>query len=492
MIAQPPQGPGPCLLPSAAVSRTAQTSQRFAIKAQNFKASVESTKTSIEQEHSDCQRRRQVLEAGLQGAGAGEETRRALSSQFVEREAKGLLAKFKQRSTEDYESMAVLGAGAFGTVFLVREKDTEPEKYFAVKQMTKQRHTKKNIKKGVFNERDVLAKARSQWFVELFATFQDADHIYMVMEFVPGGDLFKWMEWKERFSLPETRFYMAELLKALDVLHKHGFVHRDIKFDNMVLGANGHLKLLDFGLCKVDPASDQAHETSADPSKADASVQDLKSCLKGDKNKRRQMASQVGTVHYMACEIFRGEVSAASDIWSVGVMTFECLYGSPCFHAYHVDDEVQRRAALKQSILNHAQILPGRLLKAKRNLFIDDAAEQFLRNIICEPEDRSCFEKCRQDAFFQGLDFDRLQFMTPPFLPELSGPADTRNFDEHPFKPLKSSGACGAWKDQALEWANYEFDREAFELQRPEAMAQELFPPVPAQAPTGISPELSL
>eukprot|EP00931_Biecheleriopsis_adriatica_P025330 TRINITY_DN15587_c0_g1_i1.p1 TRINITY_DN15587_c0_g1~~TRINITY_DN15587_c0_g1_i1.p1 ORF type:complete len:494 (-),score=119.92 TRINITY_DN15587_c0_g1_i1:214-1695(-) len=473
----PPSAP---TLPTAALNRNvaagldsranaAAVAERFSAKAANFKVAVESGKKQIEKGHSDRLKRHQLLEEGL--ADAGDQTRKAISGQFLERETKGLVATFNRWSTDDFESKAVLGAGAFGTVFLVKQRGLESEQYFAVKQMTKHRHSKKNIKRGVFNERDVLATVRNRWFVELFATFQDADHIYMVMEFVPGGDLFKWIELKNRFTPSETRFYMAELLEALDVLHKHGFIHRDIKFDNMVLSASGHLKLLDFGLCRNDPGLE--HKEAPLPTEKTQQTEGLKSCLKKD---RRQVASQVGTVHYMAPEVMRGEVGPKSDIWAVGVMTFECLYGSPPFHAYDVEDEARRRQVLKQTIINHKTHFPRRLEKGKVHGFIPPEAAKLLLGIIQEPTERLSIELCRQEPFFSSLDFSQLHLMEPPFKPKLSGPADTRNFDKHDWKPLPAADSCGAWKDQSLEWANYEFDRDAFELQRPEAVEEMLQP----------------
>ncbi|CAE7760331.1 ndrB, partial [Symbiodinium pilosum] len=374
--------------------------------------------------------------------------------------------------------------GAFGTVFLVGLKSAETPQYFALKQMTKQRHAKKNIKKCVYNERDVLAQARNRWFVELFATFQDANHIYMLMEFLPGGDLFKWIEVKNRFSVDETRFYMAELLEALDVLHKHGFIHRDIKFDNMILTSNGHLKLLDFGLCKAEPTDDRAAAPPKDVAVTHKSPSKLKSSLKqgGPSPKRQQVATQVGTVYYMAPEVMRGEVSPGSDIWAVGVMTFECLYGSPPFHAYEEDDEVKRRQVLRQMVLNHKKVFPARLAKAKRHGVITVEAESFLQGVIRDPAERLDVQACKNHAFFSGIDFARLHLMEPPFKPDLSGPTDLRNFDEHPFQPLPTADACSAMKDPSMEWANYEFDRTAYELQRPEVV-KDLLSQEPGQSP---------
>ena len=122
------------------------------------------------------------------------------------------------------------------------------EEVYALKQIQKAHYINKNRKKA-YNERDALARGWGTWFVDLLGTFQDSEHIYIVMEFVQGGDFFAYMEKKDKLSMVETRFYMAELISAINAIHQCGFIHRDLKPDNLVLTAQGHLKLLDFGLC---------------------------------------------------------------------------------------------------------------------------------------------------------------------------------------------------------------------------------------------------
>eukprot|EP00913_Durusdinium_trenchii_P022600 g21224.t1 len=249
--------------------------------------------------------------------------------------------------------------------------------------------------------------------------------------------------------------------EALDVLHSHGFIHRDIKFDNMILGADGHLKLLDFGLCRADPSVELEEPGKIKPNPKSMVL-----------TKRREMATQVGTVYYMAPEVFRGEVSPLSDVWAVGVMTYECLYGSPPFHAHDEEDETRRRPILRQLVLNHKKSFPPRLEKAKKFGFIPPDAERFLMGVVCEPTTRLRIAQCREEPFFKSLDFKRLHLMEPPIKPELDGPGDVRNFDEFPFRKLPEPEAGCAKQDPSMEWTNYDFDRSAFELRRVEAVKE--------------------
>lgn len=160
----------------------------------------------------------------------------------------------KMVSVKDFESLAVIGRGAFGEVRLVRSKPKrdEPVQIFALKSMKKEMMILKNQVGHVRAEREALSKASvdNQWLTALFYSFVDETHLYMVMEFLPGGDLMSLLIKEDTFSESVTRFFMAEAAHAISSVHALGYIHRDIKPDNMLLDARGHLKLTDLGLCK--------------------------------------------------------------------------------------------------------------------------------------------------------------------------------------------------------------------------------------------------
>lgn len=216
-------------------------------KMQKFRQAVEGTKKNHEEEHE----LRLARNEQLRGALARIDGQDAVFRNFSAQERLGLMARCNMWNTSKFEPVRVLGEGAFGVVHLVKDVDTN--EYRALKQMDKDRCIKKNSRDAAYAERDVLAKNRSAWFVEMYATFQDRDNIYTVMEFLQGGDLIGRLITLGRLSEDETRFYMAELLEALDTVHRAGYVHRDVKPDNMVFSSTGHLKLLDFGLCRFCP-----------------------------------------------------------------------------------------------------------------------------------------------------------------------------------------------------------------------------------------------
>jgi len=343
---------------------------------------------------------------------------------------------------EKFHSLKVLGEGAFGIVHLVRHKDTP--QLFALKQMEKSRFQRKNRQRA-FAERDTLSKARSRWSVELYATFQDARHVYMVTEFLQGGDLVALLQRKARFTPAETGFYMAELLEAISTVHKCGFVHRDIKPDNAVITASGHLKLLDFGLCKGDISTADLDDFGLDR---------LGTVDEGGRADRRSI---VGTPQYMAPESFQGIYSPESDLWALGVIIFECLTGVVPFHSGK-HEGAKGFNIVKDKILRHAEVLPERLRKARRLGFLTEASEAVITSLVCEKDIRLTADQLRTLPFFAKFDFTQLHLMTPPFVPQLQSQEDTTYFDDS-RRPavLPRSGPRLGW-DRRVEWAYYESD----------------------------------
>lgn len=357
-------------------------------------------------------------------------------------------------SIKDFTSLKVLGKGLFGVVHLVRRQGTE--EVYALKQIRKDHFRNKNRMKA-YNERDAMAKGFGLWFTDLLCTFQDSGNLYLVMEFMQGGDFFAYMEKKNKLSIYETKFYMAELVQAIDAIHQSGFIHRDLKPDNLVLTAQGHLKLLDFGLCTPVDFEEYIQQIDYDSTYQGVPFQ--------EKPGRDGLRTACGTPQYMAPEMFLGRACAASDIWALGIISYECLSGSLPFFSQAQD---RRRAfqELKTQIVNGTN-LPHRLTrmqKKQRELGADPkeclAAAQFISKVLCPVERRISLFECRLEEFFSGLNFSELQAMTPPFQPRCKNAADASHFDNFPPEPLPDPEDITCM-DPELDWPLYEQDVEA-------------------------------
>lgn len=199
----------------------------------------------------------------------------------------------------------MIGKGAFGEVHLCRWK--EKGELVAIKKLRKNEMIDRNQIQHVKAEVDVLSVATSPWVVELKCSFKDEKYLYLVMEYLPGGDLMSLLVKKDTLSEDEARFYMAEMVLAVESVHKLNYTHRDLKPDNILIDKNGHIKLSDFGLCA-------RYEMNLQPYQV-------------DKNKRRaRLYSTVGTPDYIAPEVFDDAgYTEVVDWWSLGVILYEML-----------------------------------------------------------------------------------------------------------------------------------------------------------------------
>ena len=165
----------------------------------------------------------------------------------------------EKQTIHEYESISIIGRGAFGEVHVCREIKTG--NIYAIKKMKKDILTQKNQVIHIRSEKLIMSKVKSPWIVDLKASFQEDDYLYLVMEFLQGGDFMSLLIKKDILTEEEARFYTAELILAVDSIHKLGCIHRDIKPDNILIDRNGHIKLSDFGLAKI---SDKLYDNNKD------------------------------------------------------------------------------------------------------------------------------------------------------------------------------------------------------------------------------------
>ncbi|KAM5209777.1 myotonin-protein kinase isoform 1-T1 [Hipposideros larvatus] len=299
---------------------------------------------------------------------------------------------------EDFEILKVIGRGAFSEVAVVKMKQTS--QVYAMKIMNKWDMLKRGEVSCFREERDVLVNGDRRWITQLHFAFQDENYLYLVMEYYVGGDLLTLLsKFGERIPAEMARFYLAEIVMAIDSVHRLGYVHRDIKPDNILLDRCGHIRLADFGSC-------------------------LK--LQADGTVRSLVA--VGTPDYLSPEILQavgggpgsGSYGPECDWWALGVFAYEMFYGQTPFYADSTAETYGKIVHYKEHLS-----LPA-------DAGVPEEARDLIQRLLCPPGTRlgrngaGDFQK---HPFFFDLDWDGLRDSVPPFTPDFEGATDTCNFD---------------------------------------------------------------
>lgn len=334
----------------------------------------------------------------------------------------------RELSPKDFNLLRCIGRGAFGEIFICNKIGDESNRMYALKRLRKSEMLKRRQVINVRSEKDVLAEAsqRNPWVVTLHASFQDEDYLYMVMEYMPGGDMITWLCDKGIFDFKTTQFYIAELCAAVASVHEMWFVHRDIKPDNILFGLDGHIKLSDFGLSKrFGRGKDELLELQGEANDNKKNVKRLSFSQVGQseediKHLRERVIFQsvVGSPSYIAPEIVkRQNYGVSCDWWSVGVIMFEMLFGYPPFYSQETDRTLYKITHWKE------------FLRFPRDRDVPERAIDLIKRFLCDPPERlSDFDKIKSHPFFDGLDFSKLREMKAVFEPQLSDPLDTRYF----------------------------------------------------------------
>ncbi|XP_071442036.1 RAC-beta serine/threonine-protein kinase B [Hetaerina americana] len=314
-----------------------------------------------------------------------------LSAKFSVQGTSSSKSSGKRKVTlENFEFLKVLGKGTYGKVVLCREKATGH--LYAIKILKKEVIIQKNEVAHTLTEKRVFQNTSHPFLISLKYSFQTADRLCFVMEYVNGGDLFFHLSRVRVFPEERTRFYGAEIISALGYLHSKGIIYRDLKLENLLLDKDGHIKIADFGLCKEDITFGRTTKTFC------------------------------GTPEYIAPEVLEdNDYGMAVDWWGVGIVMYEMLFGRLPF--YNKNHEklfaliVTENVKFPKTVSAEARdMLAGLLVKDPKNRLgggIEDAQE-----IMRHP-------------FFNSINWnDLLQAkITPPFKPQVTSDTDTCYFD---------------------------------------------------------------
>lgn len=302
------------------------------------------------------------------------------------------LPRFRKYTIQDFQFLKVLGKGSFGKVLLAELQGTE--NYYAVKCLKKDVVLEDDDVECTLIERKVLALGTNHpYLCHLFCTFQTESHLFFVMEYLNGGDLMFHIQQSGRFDEGRARFYASEIVSGLMFLHKKGIVYRDLKLDNILLDFDGHVRIADFGMCKLQIYLDRTADTFC------------------------------GTPDYMAPEIIKGlRYNQCVDWWSFGILLYEMLVGQSPFSGCDEDE-------LFWSICNEQPHYP-RFLSTEAKAILSQLLEKDSSKRLGST-DMSGGEVTFH-PFFRNWDWARLERreLEPPFKPRVRHPLDVQYFDK--------------------------------------------------------------
>jgi len=302
----------------------------------------------------------------------------------------------------DFEFLKVIGKGSFGKVLQARHK-TEKVIY-AVKVLNKVAIMKRNEARHIMSERNVLLKnIKHPFLVSLRYSFQTNDKLYFVLDYVNGGELFFHLQKERHFPEQRAKFYAAEIASAIGYLHSQNIIYRDLKPENLLLDADGHIKLTDFGLCK-----ENIGDASGKRSETDAAMKSTTSTF-------------CGTPEYLAPEVLRKQpYTKAVDWWCLGAVLYEMLFGLPPFYS--------RETAKMYDAILHEPLRIRSSVSRPAQFILDGLLQKNPSNRLGTAND---FGDLINHEFFASISWADLEAkkLKPPYIPHVKDDLDISQLD---------------------------------------------------------------
>lgn len=312
-------------------------------------------------------------------------------------------------SFADFDLRATVGTGTFGRVRVVKIKGCKDRTPLALKIMKKSEVIRLKQVEHIKAETGILAQIEHPFIVNLLATFQDDSRLFLLLEFINGGELFSHLRKEGRLPDQDARFYAGEIVLAFAYLHGKNIIYRDLKPENLLIDCDGHIKITDFGFAKV--------------------VEDRTWTL-------------CGTPEYLAPEIIQSKGHGrAVDWWALGILIFEMLAGYPPFYDENPFGIYQKVLAGRIDFPKHFDVKAKDLIK---RLLTHDRAKRFgcLKNGA---------DDIQKHKWYKGMDWEQLnaRMIKPSYIPAVKAADDTSMFDRYPESTEASAPAISA-KDQEL------------------------------------------
>ncbi|XP_020282437.1 calcium-independent protein kinase C isoform X2 [Pseudomyrmex gracilis] len=344
-------------------------------------------------------------------------------------------SELRKFGIDDFNFIKVLGKGSFGKVMLV-ERKSNPDEVYAVKILKKSVIIQDDDVECTMTEKRILALAAKHPFLTaIHSCFQTTDRLFFVMEYVNGGDLMFHIQKAQKFDEDRARFYSAEVTLALQFLHKHHVLYRDLKLDNILLDSEGHIKLADFGMCKEN-------------------------VIEGETT----TSTFCGTPDYIAPEILQELPYGASvDWWALGVLLYEMLAGQPPFEAENEDD-------LFESILRDEALYPGWISQEGVSILKGFMTKNPAKRLGCVAANGGDNAIKVHPFFYKKIDWEALEArrVQPPVKPEIKNEKDASNFDkdftqEPPvLTPMEDDGYINQDEFRDFSMVNKDFNPTRF------------------------------
>lgn len=309
---------------------------------------------------------------------------------------------------EDFELLSLIGDGANSSVFLARNKETQ--KIFAMKIMKKARFISRKEEYLIMEERKILEEHGHShpFLVTLHFAFQDSEYLYLVQDFVNGGELFFHLQKRKSFKEEEIKLYIAEIVVVLKFLHSNGIIYRDLKPENIVLDSTGHIRLIDFGISK-----------------------------KFSSKKTKRTSTYVGTPSYMAPSvILKKKYGKEIDFWSLGIILYELIFSLPPFYSH-------------STFRNFERILYSKLTFPSVIKCSEECKDLIRKLLEKNPQKRIRIEEIMQHSWFDSLIDDRIKIddnggfkrenlfqevyqknIQPRFVPNIENEEDVKYIDQ--------------------------------------------------------------